>query len=151
LTSVTLSGELDVNTYRGLAVAKVHHRHELETLVASFVSAAIEQHVQEVRVPTVTELGSVECQVYVDTSNVFSRRITNKKIRHPPTNHHDGVTEPGEDLSNIHEHAPSRVNLTGAVVSLVPWFGGHDNVAAQAGFSRRSRMASAASSPRPPA
>jgi hypothetical protein len=78
--------ELDFNPHWHLAVAEVHGRHQLKVLVTLFVSAGVEQELQEFRIPTVVELGRIERQIDVDASDVLGIRAGKRRSgTQPPT------------------------------------------------------------------
>ena len=130
---------------------QIHGCHELRVLVTLLILTSIEDELQEFRITPVSQLGGIERQVDIDAANVFGFHIGKQEVGHPAADDHEGVTERGEDLSNIDEHATGGFDLTVGVVALVSRLWAHWTAATQAGFRRCWRMASAASSPRPPA
>jgi len=143
--------ELDIDPHRHLVVPEVHGRDQLKVLLAFLVAAGVEQELQEICVTSLPEPGGIEGQVNVDAAAVFGRRAREQKVRHPATDDDHRVTEGREHLPDVDEHTTGRLDLAGRVVAFETRFWVHRMAPDHAGINRCRRIASAASSPRPPA
>lgn len=119
------SQELNFYSHRSLVVSEIHRRHELEVLLPPLISPGVEEKLQQLGVPPVSQLRGIERQIDIDASNMFPLCGPKEKVRHPAAYYDDSVAERSKDLCDIDEHAAGSLNLAVGVVAFVTRFRAH--------------------------